>query len=176
MYTDPTGHSAILTGLIIGAISGAIAGSFYGAVTAHVNGEDVSTGIFSGFIGGLIMGAGAGIASAFIAPVLIGANTLFGLTTTSSLIIGGTIAFGSGILGGAISEYTSQINTYGTVRDPNKIVVSAFEYGVINTLGAFLGSFAYTSSGIIGISEILTNNYVVNNFTGVTGLIVDIFK
>ena len=43
-------------------------------------------------------------------------------------------------------------------------------------MGAFLGLFAYTSSGVIGICEMLTNNYVVNNFTGVTGLIVDIFK
>ena len=176
MYTDPSGHSVILTSLIIGAIVGAVTGAFYGGVTAYANGSNIAAGIISGMLGGGIMGAGAGIASAFIAPVLIGANTLVGLTTTSSLIIGGTIAFGSGMLGGVVSECSSQINTYGRVRDLNKIVISAFEYGIINTLGAFLGSFAYTSSGITGLTEMSINNYVVNNITGVAGLIVDIFK
>ena len=180
MYVDPSGHfaitlSTILTAAIIGFAMGTVSGAMYGGLTAMANGQDVWNAIWIGAISGAIMGTGAGIASLFIAPIIVGETVILsGVTLTSStaLLAGVGIAFTSGAVGGATSDVLNQVVDKGRVDNINSIFTSALQWGVINTIGAFLGSIG---GPLPNIDTIIATG-VFNNFTGVMGLITDVLR
>ena len=159
----------------IGAVLGAVSGAMYGGFTAAANGQSVWNGIMIGAVTGAFMGAGAGVASLFIAPILAGGSVAVGATSISagaSLAIGIGISFGTGAIGGSISDIWTQHVNNGEVSDIDSIIKSAFQWGVINTFGAFLGSVG----GPLSNFETALTTGIFNNVTGSVGLTVDAIR
>ena len=125
-YADPSGHSAVLTGLIIGAIIGA--------------------GI------GAIIGAFAGLSFSFSIPTLgwmnAGGALVFGMTGTMTLTItGAQILTGVGVARKAILN---------AVKHPIRVInqgakgikyVGKLATVVLNTAGKVITAWATTSAG-----------------------------
>lgn len=98
-YCDPSGHSAILIGLIIGAIVGASIGF---GTAAYIDYQDDGE-IFNGsvawydYIGatvlGGVVGAGLGVGIGYIAPQIGGAISSF---ASSSFTLGGGLSLSAG--------------------------------------------------------------------------------
>ena len=179
MYADSSGHfvitlSAVLWAAAIGAAIGAVSGAVYGGITAAANGQNVWAGIGIGALTGGFMGAGAGVASLFIAPVLAGAGFMMGnaLSAGAALAIGTGIAFGSGAIGGAASDMLTQVANNGKVSDWSSVGVSALQWGLINTGGAFLGSVGGPLSNL----ETALVSGVFGNVTGGIGLTADVIR
>ena len=179
-YCDPSGHfiislTSILIAAGIGAALGAVSGAIYGGFTAAANGQNVWGGIMIGAVTGAFMGAGAGVASLFIAPILAGGSVVIGATSISagaSLAIGAGISFGTGAIGGAVSDIWTQHINNGDVTDIDSVIKSAFQWGTINTFGAFLGSVGGPLSNL----ETALITGVFNNVTGSIGLTVDAIR
>ena len=189
MYADPSGHfvitlSAVLWAAAIGAAIGAVSGAVYGGITAAANGQNVWAGIGIGALTGGFMGAGAGVASLFIAPVLVGEGVMVAtatgagfvmgnaLSAGAALAIGTGIAFGSGAIGGAASDMLTQVANTGKVTDWSSVGVSALQWGLINTAGAFLGSVGGPLSNL----ETALVSGVFGNVTGGIGLTADVIR
>ena len=188
-YADPSGHFvitlfAVSCAAVIGAIIGAVSGAVYGGITAAANGQNVWAGIGFGALTGGFMGAGAGVASLFIAPVLVGEGVMVAtatgagfvmgnaLSAGAALAIGTGIAFGSGAIGGAASDMLTQVANTGKVSDWNSVGVSALQWGLINTAGAFLGSVGGPLSNL----ETALVSGVFGNVTGGIGLTADVIR
>ena len=188
-YADPSGHFvitlfAVSCAAVIGAIIGAVSGAVYGGITAAANGQNVWAGIGFGALTGGFMGAGAGVASLFIAPVLVGEGVMVAtatgagfvmgnaLSAGAALAIGTGIAFGSGAIGGAASDMLTQVANTGKVSDWNSVGVSALQWGLINTAGAFLGSVGGPLSNL----ETALVSGVFGNVTGGIGLPADVIR
>ena len=180
MYVDPSGHfvitlSVILWAAIIGAALGIVSEAIYGGITAADNGQNVWVGIGIGALTGGLMGAGAGVASLFIAPVLVEASVSMGnvlLSAGAALAIGTSIAFGSGAIGGAVSDMLTQSINNGRVSDWNSVGISALQWGLINTASAYLGSIG----GPLSKLETTFITGVFNNVTGGIGFVVDAIR
>lgn len=175
MNSDPTGHSAILTGLIIGAIVGAIIGGVYGGITAAANNQNVTAGILIGAFAGGIMGAGAGVASVYLAPVLVGQAAIVGGTTFSTgaaLAIGTSIAFSSGVVGGVAADMLTQVSNVGKINDWNSVIWSGIQWGAINTLSAFASSLA----GPVSTLESALLSGLFGNVTSAIGMTIDMLR
>ncbi len=180
MFVDPSGCfvitlSVILWAAIIGAGLGIVSGAIYGGITAAANGQNVWVGIGIGALTGGLMGAGAGVASLFIAPVLVGASVSMGnvlLSAGAALAIGTSIAFGSGAIGGAVSDMLTQSINNGRVSDWNSVGISALQWGLINTASAYLGSIG----GPLSKLETTFITGVFNNVTGGIGFVVDVIR
>ena len=179
MYADPSGHfvitlSAVLWAVAIGAAIGAVSGAVYGGITATANGQNVLVGVVIGAIAGGLMGAGAGVASLYLAPVIVGEAVVVGGVTYSAsaaLAIGSGIAFGSGFISGMAADAFTQVFNDGGVNDVGSLFVSGFQWGLINTAGAFLGSLGGTST-LNG--ALLTG--IFSNVTGTVGMTIDILR
>ena len=179
-FVDPSGHfvitlSAVLWAAAIGFGVGAVSGAVYGGITAAANGQDVWAGIGIGALTGGIMGAGAGVASLFIAPILAGGGVAIGATSISagaSLAIGTGISFGTGAIGGAVSDIWTQHVNNGAITDIDSIINSAFQWGFINTFGAFIGSVG----GPLTNLETALITGIFNNVTGSVGLTIDAIR
>ena len=169
---DPSGHSAIAILIAMGI--GAILGGIYGGVTAAANDQNILAGVLIGVGAGALMGAGAGVASLYLAPVIVGQAAVVGGVTYSAgaaLAIGSGIAFGSGFIGGMAADALTQVVNDGGVKDPGSLFVSGFQWGLINTASAFLGSLGGPStlngsllSGIFG------------SVTSAVGMTIDILR
>ncbi len=179
-FVDPSGNfvitlSAVLWAAAIGFGVGAVSGAVYGGITAAANGQDVWAGIGIGALTGGIMGAGAGVASLFIAPILAGGGVAIGATSISagaSLAIGTGISFGTGAIGGAVSDIWTQHVNNGAITDIDSIINSAFQWGFINTFGAFIGSVGGPLSNL----ETALITGIFNNVTGSVGLTIDAIR
>ena len=188
MYADPSGHfvitlSAVLWAAAIGATIGAVSGAIYGGLTAAANDQNVWTGIGIGALTGGLMGVGAGVASLFIAPVLAGEGVLIATATGAGFVIGnalsagtalaiGTgIAFGTGFIGGMVADARTQVVNNGGVSDWGSVFVSGFQWGLINTASAFLGSLGGTST----LNGALLSG-VFGGVTGALGMTIDILR
>lgn len=122
--------------------------------------------------GGILIGAGAGVASLFIVPILAGGGVAIGATSISagaSLAIGTGISFGTGAIGGAVSDIWTQHVNNGAITDIDSIINSAFQWGFINTFGAFIGSVG----GPLTNLETALITGIFNNVTGSVGLTID---
>ncbi len=189
MYADPSGHfvitlSAVLCAAAIGASVGAVSGAIYGGLTAAANNQNVWAGIGIGALTGGFMGAGAGVASIFIAPVLVGEGVMVAtatgvgfvmgnaLSAGTALAIGTSIAFGSGAIGGVASDMLTQIANNGKVSDWGSLGISALQWGLINTAGAFLGSIYGPLPNLK--TAIISGG--VNIITGGIGLAFDVIR
>ena len=78
MYVDPSGHSALLIGLLIFTAVMTLEGAIYGGVSAAMAGGDVGdvfAGIGKGALNGLILGGGISLA---IGGFAIGGTTILG--------------------------------------------------------------------------------------------------
>ncbi len=75
MYVDPSGHSALLIGLLIFTGAMTLGGAIYGGVSAGIAGGDVFAGIGKGALNGLILGGGI---SLVIGGFAIGGTTILG--------------------------------------------------------------------------------------------------
>ena len=188
MYADPSGHfvitlSAVLWAAAIGASIGAVSGAVYGGITAAANGQNVWAGIGIGSLTGGFMGAGTGVASLFIAPVLVGEGVMVAtatgagfvmgnaLSAGAALAIGTGIAFGTGFVGGMGADALTQVVNDGGVDDWGSVFVSGFQWGVINTAGAFLGSMGGTST----LNGALLSG-IFGGVTGAVGMTIDILR
>ena len=174
MYVDPSGNfvitlSTILIAAGIGAGLGLVAGGVYGGLTAYANGQNIWDGIWIGALAGMIMGAGAGIASLFIAPVFVGEGITVAVVTGTAhvttsgiaMAIGISTAFGTGAAGGAISDMLIQKMNEGKVSDVKSVVISALQWGALNTLNSILCSLGGPLSNInSGIVTAIFNNEV----------------
>ena len=188
MYADPSGHfvitlSTVLVAAAIGAAIGAVSGAVYGGITAVANGQNVWAGIGIGALTGGFMGAGAGVASLFIAPVLVGEGVMVATATGAGFVMGnalsagaalavGTgIAFGTGFVGGMVADASTQVINDGGVNDWGSVFVSAIQWGLINTAGAFLGSMGGTST----LNGALLSA-IFGGVTGAVGMTIDILR
>ena len=170
-YVDPTGHSAILIGLIIGAIVGGV----YGGLTAVVNDQNVLAGVLIGIGAGALMGAGAGVASLYLAPVIVGQAAVVGGITYSAggaLAIGSGIAFGSGFIGGMAADALTQVVNDGGVNDWGSVLVSGFQWGLINTASAFLCSLG---GPVSKLNNVLLS-VIFGSVTSAVGMTIDILR
>ena len=171
-YCDPSGHIALwLAAMIVGAIVGGV----YGGLTAVANGQNVSAGVLIGFGAGALMGAGAGVASLYLAPVIVGQAAVVGGVTYSAgaaLAIGSGIAFGSGFIGGMAADAVTQVVNDGGVNDWGSVFVSGFQWGLINTASAFLGSLGGPVSTLD--SELLSG--IFGSVTSAVGMTIDILR
>ena len=87
-YSDPNGHSIILTCIVVGAILGAIAGGCAGAYvskkhTGKINGWAIAAGIVCGGAAGGLIGWGIGAAVAAIGTAATGSAAV---TATAPII------------------------------------------------------------------------------------------
>lgn len=197
-HIDPNGNfvitiGSLITAAIIGAVVGGAIGGVYGGVTAASTGQNIFAGIMIGILGGAIMGAGAGVAGVFLAPAMAGASITFAtatgatfvmgtaISTTAAVAIGIGTAFVSGAIGGAVVDVATQLANYGTINSVGSIGISALQWGVINTLNAFLGSSIEALSIFdigIGFSKTAATivSIITNITTGKLGLDMDVFR
>ena len=197
-HIDPNGNfvitiGSLITAAIIGAVVGGAIGGVYGGVTAASTGQNIFAGVMIGILGGLIMGAGAGVAGVFLAPAMAGASITFAtatgatfvmgtaISTTAAVAIGIGTAFVSGAIGGAVVDVATQWANYGTINSVGSIGISALQWGVINTLNAFLGSSIEALSIFdigIGFSKTAATivSIITNIITGKLGLDMDVFR
>ena len=174
-YYDPSGHSAILVALLVGAIVGAAIGGVYGGLTAVANDQNVLAAVLIGIVAGALMGAGAGVASLYLAPVIVGQAAVVGGVTYSAgsaLAIGSGIAFGSGFIGGMAADAITQVVNDGGVNDLGSVFVSGFQWGLINTASAFLGSLGGPVSNFE--SALLSGTF--GSVTSAVGMTIDILR
>jgi len=141
MFRDDTGYGVSLSILIlIGAIVGAAVGGLYGGLTAYENNDNIFWGILGGMITGAIMGAGAAFGSAAFAGWLAGKYTLgflaFGLGT----------AFGTGVVGGFVSDSITQRVNHGSV-DSRRALNAGLRWGTLNLMSSLLG-VAFPGTGV----------------------------
>ena len=172
---DPTGHSAVLVALLVGAIVGGVIGGVYGGLTAAANDQNVLAGVLIGIGAGALMGAGAGVASLYLAPVIVGQAAVVGGVTYSAgaaLAIGSGIAFGSGFIGGMVADALTQAVNDGGVNDLGSLFVSGFQWGLINTAGAFLGSLG----GPVSILDSVLLSGIFGSVTSAVGMTIDILR
>lgn len=169
MYYDPTGHSAILIGLIIGAVIGAAIGF---GTAAYIDYQDDGQ-VFNGsvewynYLGatvlGGIVGAGIGAGIGYIVPQIAGALSSFasssfalgggisisarGVATMSAglTITGAQILQGAGILAGLGIMY--MLPKQGGV--PNSVVSENGSTGVYNENGNLVSRTDTTHSHFI---------------------------
>ncbi|MBR2372718.1 MAG: hypothetical protein IKA87_00640, partial [Lentisphaeria bacterium] len=167
---DSTGHSAILVALLVGAIVGGV----YGGLTAAANDQNILAGVLIGVGAGALMGAGAGAASLYLAPVIVGQAAVVGGVTYSAgaaLAIGSGIDFGSGFIGGMAVDALTQVVNDGGVNDWGSVFVSGFQWGLINTASAFLGSLGGPST----LNGSLLSG-VFGSVTSAVGMTIDILR
>ena len=175
MYADPSGHSAILVALLVGAIVGGVIGGVYGGLTAAGNDQNILAGVLIGIGAGALMGAGAGVASLYLALVIVGQAAVVGGVTYSvgaALTIGSGIAFGSGFIGGMAADALTQVANDGGVNDWWSVFVSGFQWGLINTASAFLGSLG----GPISTLDSALLSGIFGSVTSAVGMTIDIFR
>ena len=107
---DPSGHSAILTMVLIGTLFGAAVGFGFDAGKQLINngwdfsevdwGSAVNSAIVGGALGfSLAMGVG------YLGPVIAGTATAGGLTAGGAFAISTAVSFGAGALGYATEEW-----------------------------------------------------------------------
>ena len=190
MCVDPSGTfvitgTVLLMAALIGAAAGAIVGGIYGGVTAVANNQNVLSGVLIGILSGSVMGAGAGIAATFIAPILAGEGVVFAalsgasagignaLTVGAALTIGTTTAFGSGAIGGVISDTLTQTVNNGKVSDWSSVCISALQWGTLNTIGTYLSALGGTN---LTNFENFVMSQVFNYLTGSLGLLFDVIR
>ena len=141
-YADPSGHSAVLTGLIIGAIIGAGIGFGTAAYIDYQDDGQIFNGsvawydyigatVFGGVVGagiGAIIGAFAGLSFSFSIPTLgwmnAGGALVFGMTGTMTLTItGAQILTGVGVAAGIglvmFAEHKSNIRPSSREKHEN---------------------------------------------------------
>ena len=174
-YYDPSGHSAILAALLVGAIVGGVIGGVYGGLTAAANDQNVLAGVLIGIGAGALMGAGAGVASLYLAPVIVGQAAVVGGVTYSAgaaLAIGSGIAFGSGFIGGMAADALTQVVNDGGVNDWGSVLVSGFQWGLINTASAFLCSLG---GPVSKLNNVLLS-VIFGSVTSAVGMTIDILR
>ncbi len=99
MYVDPTGHSALLMGLLIFTGAMTLGSAIYGGVSAGMAGGDagdVFTGIGKGALNGLIFGGGISLA--------IGGFAIGGATTVGSIMVTYGLSISANMLEVAITQ------------------------------------------------------------------------
>ena len=190
MGYDPNGTfvitvSALLMAAFVGAMAGALVGGVYGGITAATNNQNVLAGVLIGMLAGGIMGARAGIAATFIAPVLAGEGILLAtasgvglvmgnsLSVGAALAIGTTIAFGSGALGGFTSDSLTQIVNNGRVSNWESVMISALQWGGLNTIGTYLSALGGPH---LTNFENFVLSQVFNHLTSSLGLLFDMLR
>ena len=174
-YYDPSGHSAILVALLVGAFVGGVIGGAYGGLTAAANDQNVLAGVLIGIGAGALMGAGAGVASLYLAPVIVGQAAVVGGVTYSAgaaMAIGSGIAFGSGFIGGMAADALTQVVNDGGVKNLGSLFVSGFQWGLINTASAFLGSLG----GPVSTLDSALLSGIFGSVTSAVGMTIDILR
>ena len=112
MCYDPSGHSAILIGLL----AGAIVGGMLGGITAYSNGQDVLSGIITGALLGATVGLVVGIGGAALSSAVSSTLSKTMTDLMSVAFYGGefgswedyAIAFAFGGLSGALGSITGK--------------------------------------------------------------------
>ena len=144
-YTDPTGHSVILTSIIIGAILGAVVGGGVGAYVSYaqtgtVDGWAVAFGAFGGGIAGGLIGWGVGVAI-----------TAIGATGTGT--ISGTVVYaGHELYKNWQSAEAGLRNAIGSVLDYSSRV---FGDRVVDAYNATTGVIAEAKYGYQALSSFI---------------------
>ena len=111
--------------------------------------------------------------SAILVALLVGA-IVGGVTYSAgaALAIGSGIAFGFGFIGGMAADALTQAVNDGGVNDWGSVFVSGFQWGLINTASAFLGSLGGPVSTLD--SAILSG--IFGSVTSAVGMTIDILR
>ena len=111
--------------------------------------------------------------SAILVALLVGA-IVGGVTYSvgAALTIGSGIAFGSGFIGGMAADALTQVANDGGVNDWWSVFVSGFQWGLINTASAFLGSLG----GPISTLDSALLSGIFGSVTSAVGMTIDIFR
>lgn len=143
-YADPSGHSAILTMVLIGTLVGAAVGFGFDAGKQLIdNGFDFSQVDWGIAVNSAIVGGALGFSLAmgvgYLGPVIAGTAVTGGLTAGGAFAISTSVSFGAGALGYASEEWINgRTPSFGKAMMHGGFV--ALEGMVKFAAGGFMGS------------------------------------